>query len=161
MAETSERITPTILFEQPEFDNNAYTITAIYHGGTLKIFTSHPLKPANSDRPEYYMTQLRSFALTDGIDTFREGATWFRNGQYWAKEQRENAIRRANNRFASNVIQSTLNASFSTVCETSGHESIESFSRKSHFSFNQTSMTESFHTKEFTEKPKRDGKNGP
>ncbi|EED22704.1 conserved hypothetical protein [Talaromyces stipitatus ATCC 10500] len=147
--------------EEPKFDNNAYTLTNIYHGGTLKMFTSHPSKTTNSDRPEYYMTQLRSFALTDSIDTFREGATWFRNGRDWAKEQRENAIRRANDHFTSNVVQSTLNTSFSTICDTSGDESTESVSRESHFSFIQTSMTESFHTKEFTEKSRRDGKTGP
>jgi hypothetical protein len=35
---------------------------------------------------EYYITQLRSFALTDTIDTFRQGATALQNSQDLAKE---------------------------------------------------------------------------
>lgn len=120
--------------EQPKFDNNAYTITSIYHGGTLKMFTSHPSKPNKSDRPEYYMNQLGSFSLTHDAEVFRQGASWFRNGRDWAKEQRNDAIRQANEH--STVDQSTLNASFGTTCDTSSDES--TMIRESHFPFNQT-----------------------
>jgi hypothetical protein len=146
--------------QQPGFDNNAYTITSIYHGGTLKMFTSHPSKPTKSDRPEYYMSQLRSFALTDNIETFREGATWFRNGRDWAKEQRDKAISLANELSASNLVQSTHNDSFITICQTSAEESIGSFGNN-HISFNQTNTTDSFNTTEFTEEPGRDREDGP
>lgn len=79
-----------------EFDNNAYTISSIYYDGTLKMFTSHPSKPATSDRPEYVMTQLNTWGMTGNVETFREGATWYRNGRDWAKEQRDDAIKKAN-----------------------------------------------------------------
>ena len=85
--------------EEPVFDNNAYTITSIYHGGQLRMFTSHPTQPTSTgSRPEYHMHQLRSFAMTDTAETFRQGATYYRNGMDWAKEQRDEAIRQANER---------------------------------------------------------------
>jgi hypothetical protein len=43
------------------------------------MFTSHPLKLAISDRPEYYLTQLNTWGMTGNIETFREGATWYQN----------------------------------------------------------------------------------
>ncbi|KAI9809339.1 MAG: hypothetical protein M1825_002631 [Sarcosagium campestre] len=81
----------------PVYDNNAYTISSIYNDGTLKMYTSHPSQPARAgDNPEYYMTQLRSFSMTDTADTFRQGATAYRNLRDWTKEQRDLAIERAN-----------------------------------------------------------------
>ena len=133
--------------EQPKFDNNAYTISSTYHGGTLKMFASHPSKPNYSDRPEYYMTQLGSFSLTHDAEVFRQGASWFRNGRDWAKEQRDDAIRQAHEHSTSTVVQSTLNASCSTACDTSSDES--TVIRETNFSFNQT---ESFHLGESTKK---------
>lgn len=65
----------------PRFDNNAYTITSIYHNGQLQIFTSHPSKPNSSDKSKYFMTQLRSFSLTHNVEFFRQGTTWYRNGR--------------------------------------------------------------------------------
>ncbi|KAK4941006.1 hypothetical protein LTR66_014850, partial [Elasticomyces elasticus] len=44
------------------------------------------------------MTQLKTFAVTDTIETFRQGAGAFRNARDWAKEQRDYAIERANER---------------------------------------------------------------
>jgi hypothetical protein len=29
------------------YDNNAYMITLIYHGGQLKMYTSHPTQPTS------------------------------------------------------------------------------------------------------------------
>lgn len=82
---------------EPAYDNNAYTITSIYYGGTLKMYTSHPAQPAEPNgRPSYYMTQLRSFAMTDTAETFRQGASAFRNAGDWTREERDNAIARAN-----------------------------------------------------------------
>lgn len=63
----------------PIYDN-AYAITSIYYGGTLKMYTSHPTQPSTPrGRPEYHMTQLRSFAITDSTKAFQEGATAYRN----------------------------------------------------------------------------------
>ena len=62
------------------YDNNAYTITSTYHDGQLKIYTVHPIQSTNPEQsPEYLMTQLRSFAMTDTPESFREGAAGFRN----------------------------------------------------------------------------------
>ena len=85
--------------ESATYDNNAYTITSIYHGGQLKMFTSHPFRRRSSDSgPEYCMTPLRSFAMADTANTFREGATFLRNARVWTKEQRDLAISQANRR---------------------------------------------------------------
>jgi hypothetical protein len=85
--------------ENSSHDNNAYTISTIYHDGTLKMYTSYPTQPTNpGSPPEYHMHQLRSFAMADTAETFRQGATSYRNARDWAKEQRDEAIRRANER---------------------------------------------------------------
>ena len=86
---------------KPIFDNHAYTITCTYHGGTLKMFTSHPIPPANPGvRPKYVTTQIKAYALTSDYDTFRQGAAAYRNGRDWAKRQRDEAIQRGNERVA-------------------------------------------------------------
>ncbi|POR35194.1 Uncharacterized protein TPAR_04599 [Tolypocladium paradoxum] len=74
---------------EPKFDNRAYAITSIYHGGTLKIYTTHPIPPSFPNRqPGFVMTQIKAWVLT--------GAAAYRNLQDWAKEQRDSAIREAN-----------------------------------------------------------------
>ncbi|EEQ89659.2 uncharacterized protein BDCG_04779 [Blastomyces dermatitidis ER-3] len=66
--------------QEPTYNNNGYTLTSTYHGGTLKLYTTHVSKSDNPDsRPEYFMTQLRSFALTDTSEAFRQGASAYRN----------------------------------------------------------------------------------
>ncbi|KAJ9656080.1 hypothetical protein H2201_008652 [Coniosporium apollinis] len=80
-----------------EYDGNAYTITSTYHDGTLKMYTTHPTQPAEPDgNPNYHMTQLRTFAMTNTLETFRQAAGAFRNARDWAKEQRDDAIAAAN-----------------------------------------------------------------
>jgi hypothetical protein len=44
------------------------------------------------------MSQVEAFALTRNINTFREGATAFRNARDWAQEQRDTFITAANER---------------------------------------------------------------
>ena len=101
---------------------NAYAITSIYHGGTLRMYTSHrgPLKNLK-DRTEYFMTQIGAFAMTHNSDTFRQGATALRNAADWAKEKRDGAISKANskaqtlaNLSTSNVSSTSLVSNFST-----------------------------------------------
>ncbi|KAM5444707.1 hypothetical protein MferCBS31731_000162 [Microsporum ferrugineum] len=86
--------------KEPTYDNNAYTIISIYYGGALKLYTIHPTapRPNSKGRPEYIMTSLRSFAMADSLDSFRQGATAYRNARDWAKEQRDEFIRAANER---------------------------------------------------------------
>jgi hypothetical protein len=129
--------------DQPEFDNNANTISSIYHDGTLKMFTSHPSKSTTSDRTEYHTTQINGWSMTANANAFREGATWYRNGKDWAKEQRDEAIRLANEKSTRDIIESSaVNTSFSTVCEVSSTESIASITEQSYFSFGTTNTTE-------------------
>ncbi|PLB43803.1 hypothetical protein P170DRAFT_450965 [Aspergillus steynii IBT 23096] len=84
-------------------DNNAYALTATYSGGLLNLFASHSTTaslatPDGPRRPEYTMTPLRSFALTDDVESFCAGAAAYRNARDWAGEVRDEAIARANRR---------------------------------------------------------------
>jgi hypothetical protein len=72
------------------------------------MFTTHVVAPNEpGGAPAYYRHQLRSFAITDTVDTFRQGATAFRNARDWTKDQRDAKIIRANElaRVASNVVE--------------------------------------------------------
>lgn len=85
----------------PVFDNKAYTITSVYHGGTLSMYTCHPIQPTSPGaRPEFVMTQIKAYALTSDIDTFVTGARAYRNAMDWAKTQRDEAIKQANEKVA-------------------------------------------------------------
>ncbi|KAH8706062.1 hypothetical protein BGW36DRAFT_354439 [Talaromyces proteolyticus] len=128
---------------EPKFNNNAYTLTSIYHNGQLQMFTSHPSKSTTSDQSEYHMTQIKGWSMTSDSDAFREGATWYRNGRDWAKEQRDDAIKKANQQATRDLIDSAaVNASFSTVCEISDNESVVSITKESYFSFDNTNATD-------------------
>jgi hypothetical protein len=84
-------------FRQPLLRNhNAVTITSTFHDSTLKLYTTHITDLESKDGPKYYMSQLRSFAMTDTAKTFREGASVLRNARDWAIEQRERVITTAN-----------------------------------------------------------------
>ena len=73
--------------ENPFHDNNAYTISSTYHDGTLKMYTSHSIQPTSSGgRPEYYMHQIKGWSMTSDLETFLQGATYYRNGRDWAKK---------------------------------------------------------------------------
>ena len=79
--------------------NIAHTITSTYHGGTgdLTLYSTHANQSNNPQHPiEYRMTQLRGWKMTDTADTFRQGATAWRNARGLAKEKREELIAAAN-----------------------------------------------------------------
>ncbi|KAI1824995.1 hypothetical protein F4861DRAFT_538448 [Xylaria intraflava] len=82
--------------KSPKYDNNAYTLTSIYYGGILKMYTSHLVPPTRSARPEYAMTQVAVSALSSDLDTFKAGVSAYRNGRDWAEQKRDEAIRAAN-----------------------------------------------------------------
>ncbi|KAM5437939.1 hypothetical protein McanMca71_002161 [Microsporum canis] len=85
--------------DKPVYDNKAYTITSTYLAGTLKLYTTHPIAPRESNgRPEYIMTQLNAWSMVGNADGFRHGASAYRNARDWAKEQRDNHIKSANER---------------------------------------------------------------
>ncbi|XP_044715086.1 uncharacterized protein HRG_11354 [Hirsutella rhossiliensis] len=86
---------------EPQYDNKAYTLTSIYHGGHLKMYTSHMIPPSTpGGRPNFAMTQIKTWSLTADADAFRQGAAAYRNGRDWAKRQRDDAIKQANERAA-------------------------------------------------------------
>lgn len=54
----------------PTYDNKAHTLSATYHAGTLKMYAHHVGQPNGpGTEPEYYMNQLRAFAMTDNRET--------------------------------------------------------------------------------------------
>ena len=90
-------------YADPEtaFDNNAYTISSTYSGGAgggfLTLYATHPTPSESRQRQaEYHMTQLRSYAVTDQPESFREGAGALRNARDWAYENRQELIAAAN-----------------------------------------------------------------
>jgi len=114
--------------EDPVFDNSAYTVSSIYHGGQLKMFTSHPSKPVNpGNRPIYYTNQVNAWSMTGNVETFRQGATYFRNGRDWTKEQRDEAIRLANERVGESQagalpVDASFGHTFGVASETTAEE---------------------------------------
>lgn len=89
--------------EPPPYDGKAYTITSTYYGGTLKIYTIHPIiRPPAVQVAEqaeaFSMTQVAAWCLTGNVDMFRQGVAAYRNARDWAKRQRDEAIKQANER---------------------------------------------------------------
>ena len=85
-------------YAQPEvYDNNAYTMSASFQAGTLSLYSHHLTAPTEiGGLPACHMNQIRSFAMTDSPETFRQGATAYRNARDWAREQRDEIIEVAN-----------------------------------------------------------------
>ena len=86
---------------EASYNNDAYTITSTYHGGTgaLKLYTVHPTLSTNPDRViEFCMTQLNGWDMTGNANTFRQGASALRNARDWAQEERKKLIAAANRR---------------------------------------------------------------
>lgn len=76
----------------PKYDNNAYTITSTYVGGTLNIYTTHPTlstsDPVKNDASaptKYHVNLLQSISMIGNPDSFRQGATCLRNARDWGK----------------------------------------------------------------------------
>lgn len=83
--------------DQPTYDNNANTITSVYSDGQLKMYTSHSTEPTSvAGQPEYWMTFMKGYCMVSDLETFRKGASVYRNARDWGKEQQDNAIKKAN-----------------------------------------------------------------
>ena len=67
--------------EKAASGNNAFTITSKYHGGQLKMYTSHSQRNGPGSRQEYYMHQLKGWSMTSDPETFRQGAIAYRNAR--------------------------------------------------------------------------------
>ena len=86
---------------EPVYDGNAHSFSSTYHAGTgtLQLYAHHVTSPVREEeQPEYHMTQLRTFGMTDTRETFVAGATAFRNARDLARRTRENLIHIANAR---------------------------------------------------------------
>ena len=83
--------------ETPVYDGNAYTFVQTYHAGegSLRVYATHPAQ-STAGQAEYYTTRLESYAMTDNINNFRQGAAAFRNSRDLSKEQRDAFIASAN-----------------------------------------------------------------
>ncbi|ERF73248.1 hypothetical protein EPUS_03080 [Endocarpon pusillum Z07020] len=86
--------------------------------------------------------------MTDTVDTFRQGATAYRNARDWAKEQRDEAIKRANKRVNDGQVRTlAVDASFGGVssftidASLDGIYTIEALSQESQSSLNKDSHT--------------------
>ncbi|KAK5142581.1 hypothetical protein LTR04_002181 [Oleoguttula sp. CCFEE 6159] len=121
-------------------DGNAYTITSTYHNGHLQMYTTHPIQPAEPDgTPGYHMTQLNTWGVTGNLETFRQGASAFRNARDWAKEQRDDMITRANAK--ANNSPGGLSA-----IESSGRNLLSGFASEAPSQASATSVDEAPHT---------------
>ncbi|CEJ91863.1 hypothetical protein VHEMI07551 [[Torrubiella] hemipterigena] len=80
------------------YDNKAYVLSWVYHCGTLRLFTVHPLPPPAElgGQLSFVTTHIKSWSMTGDYDYFLQGATAYRNGVDWAKQQRDEAIKEAN-----------------------------------------------------------------
>ncbi|KAF2189988.1 hypothetical protein K469DRAFT_682163 [Zopfia rhizophila CBS 207.26] len=102
------------------YDSNAYTFALTYHSGTgsLKMYAMHPTEPAEPrGRPQYHMTQMRGYDLTDNLDSHLAGKRAYRNGRELAEKYRNAAIARANEK-ANEIHNSAPASSFTTEVTT-------------------------------------------
>jgi hypothetical protein len=79
------------------FDSKAYTFSSTYCSGQLVLYAHHVTAPITPRGwPQYHMTKLRGFELTDTRETFIEGVTAFRNARDLADRYRQEFIEAAN-----------------------------------------------------------------
>jgi len=131
------------------YDGNAYTIASTYSDGQLKMYAMHPSESVQPEgRPNYHMTQIRAFALTDSVESCRDGLRAFRNGQDLAKIYRETVIARANDVVvvkygAASTIQASepSSASFTSQSQTSTQDESSQRSEPEH-PVSETSLDE-------------------
>lgn len=95
------------LRKEPVYDDRAYSFSSTYQDGHLVLFSHHLTSPTISEgRPEYHMTQLKSYALTCDRKTFMQGVTAIRKLRDLAKLYRDKFINDANSRHSDNAIAS-------------------------------------------------------
>ncbi|KAM0424959.1 hypothetical protein ACHAPT_009760 [Fusarium lateritium] len=85
----------------PTYDGNPRVFSSTYNSsvGTLQLYAHHTTAPtAEGGRPEYHMTQVGSYALTNDRETFVQGATAFRNARLMAERHRDDLIQTASGR---------------------------------------------------------------
>lgn len=87
------------LLEEPGYDGNAYTFTAVFIGGHLHLYAHHLTAPVNpGQNPGCHITQVNAYALTGNPESCLEGIGAFRNVRKLAKQYRDQFIEVANAR---------------------------------------------------------------
>jgi hypothetical protein len=71
-----------------------------------------------------HVHRLRSFALTDTVQTFRKGPSAYRELRDWAKETRDEAIRKANGRSTGSQDGAVIVQARSEQAHSSGSEPV-------------------------------------
>ncbi|KAL4813853.1 hypothetical protein BDW67DRAFT_177523 [Aspergillus spinulosporus] len=91
---------------EKRYDNKAYVITVTYYSGYLGIYVTHPTRSRLKGNPDtdYVMTQVGQWALHGDPEAYRQGLNAYRNSRDLAKEFRDDFIRHANERYASDHI---------------------------------------------------------
>lgn len=94
----------------------AQTLTCTFAHGILRMYTVHlykcggdPAQPLQttllqSGSVAYSTSRIGTWVMYDNLQGFCEGATAFRNGLEWVREQLDEAIRRANSRVSTEAL---------------------------------------------------------
>ncbi|MCJ1313685.1 hypothetical protein MMC25_007364 [Agyrium rufum] len=147
--------------EDASYFNKAYTLTSLYHGGSLKMFTTYPSQQTSSrSQPGYLMHQLNAWCITGNIETFRQGVTYYRNGKDWTKKQRDEAIRRANEKVNKDCAKTLATdtcfaqaSSFASEATSDKTYTIEAFTKESRTSRIEESNTNAETTETLSDEP--------
>lgn len=87
------------LLDEPVYDGNAYTFSAIFLSGVLRLYAHHPTAPAEpGQNPGCHITQIDAYELTGNYENWLEGKRAFRNLRKLAKKYRDEFIETANGR---------------------------------------------------------------
>ena len=82
---------------EPVFDNKAYTLSAVYINGMIRIYSHHAAQPDGpGTRPQCYMHMLGVYSMIHRRDAHVEGLAALMNAASWAKEVRDAVIANAN-----------------------------------------------------------------
>ena len=84
---------------KPLYNGKPYAFSSIYCGSSLQLYAHHVTAPeTEGGLLGYHMTMIDGWEMTGNIDSFRRGATAFRNLRDLAKRYRDGFIQAANKR---------------------------------------------------------------
>lgn len=90
-----------------QFDDMAYTISATYQDGFLRIYVHHVIAGVKEGLPEYFMTRIFSRDITEP-EFFSSEVLALRNARDWAKSTRDRLISEANRRVGLGATQNPV-----------------------------------------------------
>jgi len=103
------------------FDNKAYTISGIYHGGHLRLYTHYPAKPNGTETtPHYWMHQLCSFSMVNTKKVHVQGLAALRNAADLTQEMRDAIIFEANEKATQSIPKEAAGEASSTTPSSTG-----------------------------------------